>query len=47
MPTEWVANSNTASLMIDLHELAASLSRGGADGSEAESCAPSECEMFG
>ena len=27
MPSEWVADSNTASLMIDLHELASSLAK--------------------
>jgi len=48
MPVEWVADSNTASLLIDLHELAASLAakRGGSD-SETGVEEASDCEMFG
>ena len=47
MPVEWVADSNTATLLIDLHELAASLAK--RDGSEpgAGPDEASECEMFG
>ena len=47
MPAEWVADSNTATLMIDLHELAASLARGDTDDCDAEPGEASDCEMFG
>jgi hypothetical protein len=46
MPAEWVADSNTASLIIDLHELAASLAKPEADDCEAGPGGPSDCEMF-
>ena len=47
MPVEWVANSNTATLMIDLHELATSLAKRDVDGSDAGPDEASDCEMFG
>jgi len=47
MPAEWVADSNTATLLIDLHELAASLARRDASDPNAESDSGSDCEMFG
>ena len=47
MPVEWVADSNTATLMIDLHELAASLARRDARDPDAEPDDASDCEMFG
>jgi hypothetical protein len=46
MPAEWVADSNTASLLIDLHELASSLAHSDAHDSDAESGGASDCEMF-
>jgi hypothetical protein len=47
MPAEWVADSNTATLLIDLHELATSLAHSNAHESEAGSDDASDCEMFG
>jgi hypothetical protein len=47
MPTEWVADSRNASLLIDLHELASSLARREANESDAEPDGASDCEMFG
>ena len=47
MPAEWVADSNTATLLIDLHDLAASLAMRDADESDAEPGDTSDCEMFG
>jgi hypothetical protein len=47
MPAEWVADSNTASLLIDLHELAASLAKRDADNPDAGPGEASDCEMFG
>ena len=47
MPAEWVADSNTATLMIDLHELAASLTHRDAHDADAEPGEASDCEMFG
>jgi hypothetical protein len=47
MPAEWVADSNTATLLIDLHDLAASLAKPDANDSDAEPGQASDCEMFG
>ena len=47
MPAEWVADSNTATLLIDLHDLASSLAMRDADESDAEPGEASDCEMFG
>jgi hypothetical protein len=47
MPAEWVADSNTATLLIDLHELATSLAHSNAHESDVESDDASDCEMFG
>ncbi len=47
MPAEWVADSNTATLLIDLHELAASLAKRNTNDSDAEHDEASDCEMFG
>ena len=47
MPAEWVADTNTASLLIDLHELAASLAKRDVDDPEAGPEEASDCEMFG
>ena len=47
MPAEWVADFNTATLLIDLHELAASSARRDANDPDAEPEAGSDCEMFG
>ena len=47
MPVEWVADTNTASLLIDLHELAASLASRNADDSNAGRDESSDYEMFG
>jgi hypothetical protein len=46
MPAEWVADSKTASLLIDLQELASSLARRDAHESEAGPGGASDCEMF-
>jgi hypothetical protein len=46
MPTEWVADSSTASLLIDLHELAASLAERDAGEPDAQPEKASDCEMF-
>ena len=46
MPSEWVADSNTASLMIDLHELANSLARHDACDGEMSHGGADDCEMF-
>ena len=47
MPAEWVADSNTATLLIDLHELAASLATRDGSDSDAAPGEASDCEMFG
>jgi hypothetical protein len=47
MPAEWVADSNTATLLIDLHELAASLAKSEPGGPDAGPEEASDCEMFG
>jgi hypothetical protein len=47
MPVEWVADSNTATLLIDLHELAASLAARDGSDSDAGPEEASDCEMFG
>jgi hypothetical protein len=47
MPVEWVADSNTATLLIDLHELAASLAKRDGSDSGAGPDEASDCEMFG
>ena len=47
MPADWVADSRNASLLIDLHELAASLARREANESDAGPDGASDCEMFG
>ncbi len=47
MPTEWVADSNTASLLVDLHDLASSLARREASDSDSGPDDASDCEMFG
>jgi hypothetical protein len=46
MPSEWVANSNTASLMIDLHELATSLAKNEMCDGETSHGGDDDCEMF-
>jgi hypothetical protein len=46
MPAEWVADSRTASLLIDLHELAVSLARREANESAGARGAGDDCEMF-
>jgi hypothetical protein len=46
MPAEWVADSRTASLMIDLQELAASLAQREAKDSDRGKGEGDECEMF-
>ena len=46
MPAEWVADSNTATLMIDLHELAASLAQPEVNDCDAGPGGPNDCEMF-
>lgn len=46
MPAEWVADSNNASLLIDLHELATALARREADASAPELDEATDCEMF-
>ena len=46
MPAEWVADSRTASLMIDLHELAASLARREASEGAGARATGDDCEMF-
>jgi hypothetical protein len=47
MPVEWVADSNTASLLIDLHELASSLAKREGSDSDAGADDANDCEMFG
>lgn len=47
MPAEWVADSRTASLVIDLHELATSLAQRDAQASERAQGEGDDCEMFG
>jgi len=46
MPAEWLADSKSASLLIDLQELASSLARHEARDSEKTQPAAHECEMF-
>jgi hypothetical protein len=46
MPAEWVADSNNASLLIDLHELAASLARREANHSDSGPDEGNDCEML-
>ena len=46
MPSEWVADSTTATLLIDLHELAASLAQRDASEGEGSAGGGDECEMF-
>ena len=46
MPAEWVADSRTASLLIDLHELAANLARREAADPAAGPVDEDDCEMF-
>jgi hypothetical protein len=46
MPAEWVADSKTASLLIDLQELASSLARHEAGVSDDGPGGESDCEMF-
>ena len=46
MPAEWVADTNTASLLIDLHELAASLAKPEVTDSDAGPGGANDCEMF-
>ena len=46
MPAEWVADSNTATLMIDLHELATSLAHRDASEGDGSAIGGDECEMF-
>ena len=46
MPSEWVADSNNASLLIDLQELATSLARSDPTDADPERAGPSDCEMF-
>jgi hypothetical protein len=46
MPEEWLADSKSASLLIDLQELASSLARHEARDSEKAQSAAHECEMF-
>jgi len=46
MPAEWVADSNTASLLIDLQELATSLARREAGESDPERGGSDDCDMF-
>jgi hypothetical protein len=46
MPSEWVADSNTASLMIDLHELAVSLAKNEVCDGERSHGDADDCEMF-
>ena len=46
MPSEWVADSRTASLTIDLHELAVSLARREAKDGVGARRADGDCEMF-
>ena len=47
MPAEWVADSNTATLLIDLQELASSLAKPEANDSDSGPDEASDCEMFG
>ena len=47
MPAEWVADSKTASLLIDLQELAASLAHREAHDPDVDPGEASDCEMFG
>jgi hypothetical protein len=47
MPAEWVADSNTASLLIDLQELASSLAKPEASESDSGPDEASDSEMFG
>ena len=46
MPAEWVADSNTATLMIDLHELATSLAHRDASEGDGSAVGGDDCEMF-
>ena len=46
MPAEWVADSRTASLMIDVHDLATSLAQREAKESERSKGEGDDCEMF-
>jgi hypothetical protein len=46
MPSEWVADSNTASLMIDLHELATSLAKNEMCDGKTSHGGDDDCEMF-
>ncbi|THD43930.1 MAG: hypothetical protein E7774_11680 [Bradyrhizobium sp.] len=46
MPAEWVADSRTASLMIDLQELATSLARSEARENACARTDGDDCEMF-
>ena len=46
MPTEWVADSRTASLLIDLHELAASLAQREEAEGDVSRNDTDDCEMF-
>jgi len=46
MPAEWVADSKTASLLIDLQELASSLAKHEASDSDNGPGGESDCEMF-
>ena len=45
MPGDWLADSSSASLLIDLHELASSLARHEAN-DEADQGGGRDCEMF-
>jgi hypothetical protein len=47
MPAEWVADSNTATLLIDMQELASSLAKREANDSDSGPGEASGCEMFG
>ncbi len=47
MPAEWVADSKTASLLIDLQELASSLAHRDAHDPDGDPGEASDCEMFG